>query len=330
MKAAYHTGEKEITIKDIDRPTPGPGEYLVRIKACSICGSDTWWNGPASESEPVHGHESAGIVEARGEGAEKYDVGDKVVCYAILGCGECVYCQAGTPTQCQSKAFVEGGFQEYAVFDERLLFPCPDDMDFITASLLSDAIGVPLRGLRRLPPQEDDAVCVWGLGPLGLLQVMFLKARGVKTIIGLDTIDERCEKALELGAKAVVNPAKDDAVDKINGILGAPGADKAYTFVRNAKATDSVIKSVKEGGEICTYVGLDGQYELPEWVERTLVWSFYFTPNEYEENVRFVKENDLDLKAVVTNTYPLDQIGDAFRERFERPEESLKIVITID
>ena len=155
MKTAYHTGKKEITIKDTVKPSPVAGEYLVKIKTCAICGSDTWWNNEAVDDEVVHGHESAGVVVECGEGATKYKVGDKVVCYAILGCGKCTYCKEGVPTNCQSKAFTEGGFQEYSVFNDALLFPCPDDVDFVTASLLSDAIGVPLRGLRRLKPEKN-------------------------------------------------------------------------------------------------------------------------------------------------------------------------------
>ena len=175
MKAAFHSGKKEITVKNVPKPVPGPGEYLVKIKACAICGSDTWWPDEPVENEPIHGHESAGVIATCGKGATKYKVDDKVVCYAIKGCGKCYYCKKGVPTNCQAKAFIQGGFQEYAVMPEDLLFPCPDDTDFITASLLSDAIGVPLRALRRLPPEKKDKVCVWGLGPLGLLQVMFLK-----------------------------------------------------------------------------------------------------------------------------------------------------------
>ncbi len=327
MKSAIHTGKKTISVKDVEKPQPGPGEYLVQIKACSICGSDTWWNNDASAGEPVHGHESAGVVVACGDGVSQYKVGDKVVCYAILGCGECAYCKAGVPTNCQSKAFIEGGFQEYSVFNEKLLFPCPEETDFITASLLSDAIGVPLRGLRRLKPEADDKVCVWGMGPLGLLQVMFLKAAGVKTIIALDTVDQRLAKARELGAAHTVNPVKEDAVAKIRELCDGLGADKAYTFVRHPKATESVFKSTREGASICTYVGLEGQYELQEWYERTLVWSFYFTPDEYPDNVKFIKDNNIDLKSIVTDVVALDKINEAFQKRFDKPEESLKIVI---
>lgn len=330
MKAAYHTGLREITVKETVVPSPGPGEYLVRIKACAICGSDVWWNNNAVEGEPVHGHESAGIIVKCGEGAGKYKVGDRVVCYAILGCGECAYCEAGVPTRCQGKKFIEGGFQEYSVFSESLLFPCPENVDFVTASLLSDAIGVPLRGLRRLTPEKNDRVCVWGLGPLGLLQTMFLKALGIKTVIGLDTVEARLKKARELGADHVLNPGRDDAVSAIRQLCGGLGADKAYTYVRSAKATEDVFKSTKEGASICTFVGLDGKYELQEWYERALVWSFYFTPAEYEENLEFIKDNKIDLKKVVSDVFPLTAINEAFKKRLEQPEESLKIVIAMD
>jgi threonine dehydrogenase-like Zn-dependent dehydrogenase len=110
-------------------------------------------------------------------------------------------------------------------------------------------------------------------------------------------------------------------------LCGGVGADKAYTYVRHPKATEDVFKSTKEGASICTFVGLDGKYELQEWYERTLVWSFYFTPSEYEENLRFIKNNKIDLKKIVSDVFPLAEINEAFKKRFENPEESLKIVI---
>ena len=330
MKSAFHTGVKEITIRETPVPTPGPGEYLVWIKACAICGSDTWWASPASDTEPVHGHESAGVIEACGPGATRYKVGDRVVCYAIRGCGSCENCRNGIPTRCASSQFVEGGFQEYSLFTADLLFPCPEGIDFVTASLLSDAIGVPLRGLRRLPPAPTDSVTVWGLGPLGLLQVLFLRARGVKQIIGLDTVEARRKKALELGADFVLDPAGCDVVAEVEKLCGGDGADKAYTFVRNAQATETAVRSTKKGAGICTFVGLEGNFNLPEWLERTMVWSFYFTPDEYADNVRFLQEHRIDLRRVVSDVFPLDRIGEAFAKRFADREHSTKIVITMD
>jgi threonine dehydrogenase-like Zn-dependent dehydrogenase len=329
MKAAFHTGRKAIELRERPCPTPGTGEYLVRIEACAICGSDTWWLGEASENEPVHGHEAAGVIAACGKDADKFKVGDRVVAYAILGCENCHYCRQGVPTQCQNKKFIEGGFQEYAVYQERLLFPCPDGFDAVTASLLSDAIGVPLRGLRRMPPEKSDKVCVWGMGPLGLLQVMFLKASGVQTIIALDTVEQRLQKALELGADFAVNPKQEDAAAKVREICGGIGADKAYTYVRNDKATESVFHSTRGGASICTFVGLDGKYDLQEWIERTLVWSFYFTPEEYQENLDFIARHGIDLKKVVSDVIPLSRINEAFQKRFDEQETSLKIVISM-
>ncbi|MDR0931533.1 MAG: alcohol dehydrogenase catalytic domain-containing protein, partial [Victivallales bacterium] len=279
MKTALHSGIREITVQEREIPKPGSGQYLIQIKACAICGSDTWWGKPARENEAIHGHESAGVVVACGEGADKFKVGDRVVCYAILGCGSCVQCRAGMPTLCGSKKFIEGGFQEYSLFPAELLFPCPDEYDFVTASLLSDAIGVPLHGmLRRLIPNREDTVCVWGLGPLGLLQTMFLKAAGVRTIIGVDTVPERLAKAKQIGASETFNASDPETPAKIADI-----ADKVYTYVRNSKATEQVFAATRGGGSICTFVGLEGEFNLPEYFERTLVWSFYFNPSEYAD-----------------------------------------------
>jgi threonine dehydrogenase-like Zn-dependent dehydrogenase len=327
MRSAIHTDKQKIELTTKDIPKPGSGECLVKIKACSICGSDVWWLNESSEGEPVHGHESAGEIVETGEGVSKFSKGDRVVCYAIKGCGKCHYCQIGVPTNCASKSFIEGGFQEYAVYPEDLLFPCPDEYDYITASLLSDAIGVPLRGLRRLPVEKNDAAVVWGLGPLGLLQVIFLKAMGAEKIIGVDMIDSRLEKAKELGADFVFNPQNTNVEDEIKKVTDGLGCDKAYIYVRHPKATEQAFRSTKEGASICTFVGLEGQYELQEWYERKLVWSFYFTPNEYEENIKFLKDKNIDLAPVISDVFELEKIQEAFEKRFEKQDESLKIII---
>jgi len=331
MKAAFHTGIKEITVRDVPKPVPGDDQYLVRITHCAICGSDTWFADAPTEGEPIHGHEAVGIIEQCGKNAVKYKVGDRVVCYAIKGCGKCAYCKAGNPTNCQSgRQYIEGGFQEYSLYDDSILFPCPEGADPVIASLYSDAIGVPLRGLRRVKPEADDNVCVWGLGPLGLLQVMFLKAAGVKNIIGLDTVDWRLQKARELGAAHTVNPAKEDPVAAVRKICGGIGADKSYTYVRNDKATATVVECTRECGTICTFVGLNGQYSMPEYVERSMIWSFYFTPNEFEENMKFIRDHHIDLGKVVTDVVPLDRINEGFLKRFEKQSESLKVVISME
>ena len=332
MKAAFHTGVKEITVREVPKPVPGPDQYLVHISHCAICGSDTWFDKPAKPNEPVHGHEAVGIIEACGANATRYKVGDRVVCYAIKGCGKCAYCKAGSPTNCTSKKYIEGGFQQYSLFEDDRLFPCPPEADSAIASLFSDAIGVPLRGMRRVKPEPDDKVCVWGLGPLGLLQIMFLKAAGVKTIIGLDTVDFRLKKALELGATHTVNPAAEDPVAAVRSICGGIGADKAYTYVRNDKATETVFKCTKECGTICSFVGLNGQapINMPEYMERTLVWSFYFTPNEYEDNMKFIRDHHIDLSKIVTHIVPLDRINEGFLKRFDYQSQSLKVVISME
>jgi threonine dehydrogenase-like Zn-dependent dehydrogenase len=330
MKAAIHTGVKKIEMKELEKPVPGKGECLVKIKACSICGSDTWWLKDASENEPVHGHESAGIIEACGEGAEKFKAGAKVVCYAILGCGKCFSCTDGTPTCCEQMRFYQGGFQEYVALPEELLFPMPDGFTFAEASLLSDATGVPLRGMRRIKTSPEDSISVWGLGPLGLLQIMFLKAAGVKNIIGVDPLESRLEKALELGCASVINPSTCDAIEEIKKRTEGRGADKAFIYARAPQATESAFKSTRPGADICTYAGLEGTYNLRENFERNLVWSFYFTPAEYEKNLKFIKDQRIKISEVISDVYPLDKINDAFTKRFEQQENSLKVVIVND
>lgn len=332
MKAAIHHGKKSIILTDIPTPKAGEHEYLVKIKACAICGSDTWWLNDAGDGEGVHGHEAAGEIVAVGPGATRFKVGDRVVCYAIKGCGKCHYCQAGEPTHCTgAKSFVEGGFQEFSVYHESLLFPCPPEADWVTASLLSDAIGVPLRGLRKVPEAaRQGTVTIWGLGPLGLLQVMFLKAAGARQIIGIDTEPARLAKAKELGASLTINPKEQDTVKAIMAATGNIGADSAFVYVRHPQVTVDAVNSTRYDNPICTFVGLEGKYEMQEWYERTMIWSFYFLPSEYRQNLEFIQQHKIDLKKTVSDVFPLEKINEAFIRRFEQQDESLKIVITMD
>ncbi len=332
MKSAVHDAKRSVAIVEAPMPKPGKGECLVKIKACAICGSDTWWLNDAQPSESVHGHEAAGVVVECGPGVSGRKPGDRVVCYAIQGCGECAYCKAGEPTHCiGSKKFVEGGFQEYAVYHESLLFSCPDDFDFVTGSLLSDAIGVPLRGLRKVPEvARKGTVVVWGLGPLGLLQVMFLKAAGTREIIGVDNEPGRLTKALELGASLALNPKDGSVVERILKHTNGLGADSSFVYIRHAQVTSDAFQSTRYDGPVCTFVGLEGAYAMQEWFERTLIWSFYFLPSEYEENIAFLRKHKIDLKKVVSDVFPLDKIAEAFVERFDKQATSLKIVVAMD
>jgi len=329
MKSTAHTAKRSIAVVEAPVPKPGEGECLVKIKACAICGSDTWWLNDASKGEAVHGHEAAGEVVECGSGVKRFKPGDRVVCYAIQGCGSCAACKAGEPTHCLgSKKFVEGGFQEFSVYSESLLFPCPDDFDYVTASLLSDAIGVPLRGMRKVPEAaRKGAVAVWGLGPLGLLQVMFLKAAGAKEIIGVDNEPARLAKALELGASLALNPKDGPVAERINAHTGGLGVDSSFVYIRHPQVTKDAFASTRYDGPVCTFVGLEGNYAMQEWFERTLIWSFYFQPSEYELNIDFIRKHKIDLKRLVSAVYPLEKINEAFIDRFDNQAKSLKIVI---
>lgn len=330
MKAAFHTGKMKMEIRDIPIPEPDTEQYLVKVEACAICGSDVWWAKDAEENEPVHGHETVGTVVKTGAGAGKFKVGERVVCGAVLGCGNCLDCAAGKPASCRKQLYIQHGFQEYGVYQESLLFKCPSDCDPVCASLLSDTVCTPLHGLRRLPPEKSDTVCVWGLGPLGQLNVIFLKELGVENIIGVDPLPERRAAAVSVGAKYAFDPQDKSFGELLSKLTNGYGADKAYIYVRNPVATGQAFRAVRSGGALCTFAGLDGEYHLREYVERTLVWSYYFTPAEYYENLTFLRENKINTRQIVSHTFPLDKIQEAFEMRFAHPESSNKIVITMD
>ena len=252
-----------------------------------------------------------------------------MICYALLGCGECVYCLRGENIYCQNNKFIEGGFSEYQLCSEKSLLPLPAQFDFTEGSMLSDAIGVPLRGIKRIGSNLGCTAAVWGMGPLGLLQVMFLKYSGVGNVIALDPVKERLETAKQLGADNIINPACTDTIKEIQKLTGGAGADSGFSYVRQPAGQETAFKSLRMGGTLVTYTGIDGSYCLPEWQERNMIWSFYFNKKEYYENLDFISRHKINLKKVISHVFGLDKINTAFSMRFDHPAETMKIVISM-
>jgi (R,R)-butanediol dehydrogenase/meso-butanediol dehydrogenase/diacetyl reductase len=211
MSAAVYQGQRTVTVEHLPVPRPGPGQVLLEVSHCGICGSDLHfvmedWGRPGS----VHGHEYSALIAAVGLGVEGWAVGDAVIGGPDPGCGACEPCQLGRPNLCVHKhrPGVEpsrGAFAAYKVDPVNSLFRVPPGLDLRIAAL-TEPVAVALRGVLRSGLKPGRRALVTGAGPIGLLSIAVLRALGVDDITVSEPGARRRDLALRVGAAKAVTP----------------------------------------------------------------------------------------------------------------------------
>jgi len=213
MPVAVYRAPGEVEVDDREVPTAGPGEVLVEVGWCGICGSDIHlmlegWGKPGT----VEGHEWSGVVAAVGDGVTDWNVGDRVVGGPSPRCGHCRRCLEGKPSQCQNRrgsitdAF-DGAFARYVRAGAGSLLAVPDGLSLRQAAL-AEPLAVALHGITRSKAAPGDSVMVFGAGPIGALSVAALVALGIGPVTVVEPQAGRQRLARDLGAVAVLDPSE--------------------------------------------------------------------------------------------------------------------------
>ena len=265
----------DVRLDPIDRPTPGPDDVVVKVKACGICGSDLTYikiggimRKPGGVT-PI-GHEAAGEVLAVGNAVPGVEVGQRVVINPM-----------NTPSAVGSGG-PEGAFtEELLVRGARIgdsLLPFPDDIPYEIAAL-TEPLAVALHGVNRSEAKPGDKVVVFGCGPIGLAMVIWLVDRGVTDVVAIDLADERLERAKELGARATLNPTKENIRDRLIELHG-----EARILNRNAAGTDAYIDAAGGPSIISEVIG------MAKWHSRLVVTAAYMKPVEFPVGMMLTSE----------------------------------------
>jgi threonine dehydrogenase-like Zn-dependent dehydrogenase len=228
MMAAYLPGNSTVELKEVDVPKPGPGQVLVRTKSSTICGSDIraiyrehLGKGPEAYQNKIAGHEPCGQIVKCGEGMKRFKEGDRVILYHISGCGVCNDCRRGYMISCTTEHRAaygwqrDGGMAEYILADEKDCVYLPRELTYTDGAQIACGFGTVYEGLEKIGISGKDAVLVVGLGPVGLASLMLSKALGANKLVGVDTVQERCDLAKELGLADEVFLAGEDTLEKV-------------------------------------------------------------------------------------------------------------------
>ena len=345
MKALLLTSPSSLTLAEVDTPEPGPGEVRVRIAACGICGSDVHgYTGSTGRRIPplVMGHEAAGTIDAVGQNVSGDMEGQRVALDSTVFCGECEFCRNGQENLCTHRQVLgvscdayrrHGCFAEYAIVPERCVYPLPDQMSFVAASLLEPlTIGLQAVRLGRAGPTTRSAVVI-GAGTIGLAIIVALKAYGVQRIAAVDLDASRLKEAMEFGADAVFDAAETTAKQLAEwgtSSTDTDGADLVLEAVGAAASVETAIHAVTRGGTVVLVGNVSPAVELPlqTVVTRQIrLQGSCASAGCYPEAIELAASGTVDLSRFVSRVAPLENGADWFERLHNREPGILKVVL---
>jgi 2-desacetyl-2-hydroxyethyl bacteriochlorophyllide A dehydrogenase len=330
MKAAFNTAKETIEVRETDDPKAGPGEVLVRVRACGICGSDLhFYHGalPAAPTVPP-GHEYAGEVAGLGEGVTGFEVGQRVAVEPLRYCRECAYCRTGRYQLCPKRVlmgtFFPGAMAEYVPVPAYGLYPLPETVDFEVGAL-AEPLAVAVHGLHIVDLVMGEKVLVMGSGTIGLLAIMAARAAGAGEILATYRHAHQGEAAEAAGATQVL---KDSEMGRLEGVdvvvetVGgaAPTLSQALGIVRPAGRV-SVLGLFTQPAQI-NALGL----MLKE--ARIVGGITYCRPgmaSDFDTALRILAADPEKARALITHRFPLDEAAEAFRTASDKSNGSIKV-----
>lgn len=349
MKAAVLYGKEDIRLEEVPNLEINPNDkfnVLVKVKAAGICGTDIhFYNGLYADRVPKHavlGHELSGEVIAVGEDVKNLKPGDRVAVEPLIGCGECIYCKSGDYHLCTNLKHIgkhyTGGFGQYIKAPESKCVKIPENVSYPEAALL-DCYAVGVHALKRVPVSIGDTVVVYGGGPVGFCTAQVVKAAGAKNVVLVDLIQEVLDIGKQVGIDYVINSSIEDPVEKIMEITEGRGADIVFDSVGgHAPILDAEVKMLRPQGKL----GMIGVRQESSFImskahfkELDIIFIFSYAYWNYQSEfaiaMSLLESKRLIAAPVVTHTFPLEKINEAFETaRNKSQSKAIKVMIIND
>jgi threonine dehydrogenase-like Zn-dependent dehydrogenase len=341
VKALVLREYNRFVVEEVPDPSPGPGEVLVEVHACGICGSDVHgMDGSTGRRIPpvIMGHEAAGEIVALGPQAAGWAVGDRVTFDSTVYCGTCWHCRRGEINLCDNRRVLgvscqeyrrDGAFARFVAVPQHILYRLPDGVSFPQAAL-AEAVAIACHGVHRLPPGLGDSVVVVGAGIIGLLVVQVLRAAGFGMIIAVDVAPERLELAHRLGADAVFQAADPGLRARILELTGGRGADAAVEAVGSAAPLRTALDCVRKGATVSLIGNLSPQVEMPLQSVVTREVSLHgscASRGEYPAAIGMIAQRRIDVDSLISAAAPLAEGPQWFGRLYAREKGLIKVVL---
>jgi len=349
MRATVFHGKDDIRVEEIERPRAGVGEAVIRVTLTTICGTDLHilrGEYPV-RSGLVIGHEPVGVVEELGAGVTGYEVGDRVLVGAITPCGQCRGCLSGHAAQCGHGEGYEalGGWRFGNTINgaqaEYLLVPhaqanlakIPDELTDEQVVLLADIASTGFSGAESGGVRIGDAVVVFAQGPIGLCSTVGAKLMGAALVIGVDGDSNRLRMARRMGADIVLDYREVDVVAEVKKITGG-GADVTIEALGTQETFEQALRSLRPGGTLSSLGVYSGKVQIPYDAfaaglgdQRIVTTLCPGGKERMRRLMEMVKSGRVDLTPLLTHTFSLDQITEAYALFGERRDGVMKVAI---
>jgi len=344
MMAAVYRGKDDVRLETVPVPQIGDGEILVRVHTCGICGTDLKKISTGSHSAPrIFGHETSGQIVAIGEGVANFKIGDRVMVFHHIPCGECYYCRHKVFAQCPvykkvgATAGFEpsgGGFAEYVrVMDwivRKGVVKLPDSVSYEQASFI-EPVNTCMKGIESLNLQKGETVLVIGQGPIGIILAVLAKRMGA-SVVTSDLHPQRLTISKSYGLAENVNASSEDPLRRVREMTDGRGADAAIVAVAGNSLIRTAMDATRSGGRVMLFAQTQRSEAAidPAAIcvdEKTLLGSYSASVDLQEENVRLVFSGEVDFARLITHRFPLTQAIRAIDLAAHPGPDSMKVVI---
>lgn len=350
MKAAIYHGRRDIRIEEVPEPEVKPGDVKVEVEWCGICGSDLheYLAGPINipvpgnphpltgETLPVAvGHEFAGRVADIGDGVSRAAVGDSVTVEPTVYCGRCPACLMGRHNLCVKAGWRGthgggGGFAESIVVPEEVVFPLPKGIGTEEGALV-EPFAVGLHAVRQAGFLTGQTAMVFGAGPIGLCLIQCLRASGASLVMVAEVAAARKEMAMRVGADAVIDPAREDAVSRVREMTDGAGVDVSFEAAGTQATFRTAMQVTRRGGTLLNLAIWEKPIEIQPnelvFNEIRLVGSIAYA-QEFPATIALMNDGRLDPKALITKKISLDGlIEEGYEELVHNKDEQVKVLV---
>jgi L-iditol 2-dehydrogenase len=348
MRAVVYRGVNDLRLETVPVPEIGPGELLVKVATCGVCGTDLKKIHTGSHSAPrIFGHEMAGTIVRAGTGAAGFTVGERVVVHHHVPCGECYYCRKQTFAQCAvykkvgATAGFEpsgGGFAEYIrvmdwIVANRGVVRIPAGVPFEQAAFL-EPVNTVLKAVKLLNLSADETVLVIGQGPIGVMLAALARRTGARVLTS-DLYPERHAIAANFGLNDPIDAGRENVLEKAFAATDGRGADAVILAVGGTALIQTAMDAVRPGGKVMLFA--QTQHEKANFDpgavcmdEKTLLGSYSASAAILDEVTDLVfgdYRNGFDLTQLISHRFPLERAVEAIKIASHPTAASMKIMI---
>jgi L-iditol 2-dehydrogenase len=346
MRAGVYREKGVVRVEEVPVPEVSEGEVLIKVAACGICGTDIKkiFQGYV-EPPQILGHELAGTIVAVGKGITRWKLGDRVMSFHHIPCGECFYCENRLFSQCKqykttglTAGFTPngGGFGEYVKampwVAERGIVALPANVGFEEATFI-EPINTILKAVQKARVAPEETVLILGCGPIGLQLLMVTKTLEAR-IYTSDPMERRRKKSIELGAVESFDPLSGKLVEEVQTRSGGRGADVVLVAVAHPTVVVEALAAARPGGRVLLFAANDPvtKIEFPAAAvgidEKEILGSYSAAVDIQDTAAALVLEKKLPVMEIVSHRFPLARIQEGLELANRPTEESLKILIT--